>query len=386
MINCIMAFSMNRLANLDMADSSVLNSTGPAPTATPIDPQQIAERTAKILAVMTSLLDSEDPEIYTTAVEGFCKLYMTGHIVSAKLLSKLIIMYYSPITENDVKLRACLSAFLPQFSFLRPCNQVCVEETFMLILKSLINAPPDSYLSEIDLTKVMEVMFNLTNPKNLMQRRGANQRVIQHNNICHENIARSICYEILKDENAYKCKTYLKIMNMADLSNADYLALKSIHELVDEVQMHISDKLIKKSAIKFSESVMAFMSKKPEYEEEQRRKKEEEERGSRTQQDTSNETQILANGNEADATQMNSTRLSTTTKGSNRLSMGAEMIDLDFKGLGRGAKKANSNRTLSVTKIEESTVNADETEVENETVVEKDKSVGKHCHFFIFLL
>lgn len=371
---------MNRLANLDMADSSVLNHTGPAPTATPIDPQQIAERTAKILAVMTSLLDSEDPEIYTTAVEGFCKLYMTGHIVSAKLLSKLIIMYYSPITENDVKLRACLSAFLPQFSFLRPCNQVCVEETFMLILKSLINAPPDSYLSEIDLTKVMEVMFNLTNPKNLMQRRGANQRVIQHNNICHENIARSICYEILKDENAYKCKTYLKIMSMADLSNADYLALKSIHELADEVQMHISDKLIKKTAIRFSESVMAFMSKKPEYEEEQRRKKEEEERGLSTQQETSNETQILANGNETDATQMNSTRLSTTTTGSNRLSMGAEMIDLDFKGLGRGAKKANSNRTLSVTKIEESNVNADETEDENETAVEKDKSVGKHCH------
>lgn len=250
----------------------------------------------------------------------------------------------------------------------------------MLILKSLINAPPDSYLSEIDLTKVMEVMFNLTNPKNLMQRRGANQRVIQHNNICHENIARSICYEILKDENAYKCKTYLKIMSMADLSNADYLALKSIHELADEVQMHISDKLIKKTAIRFSESVMAFMSKKPEYEEEQRRKKEEEERGLSTQQETSNETQILANGNETDATQMNSTRLSTTTTGSNRLSMGAEMIDLDFKGLGRGAKKANSNRTLSVTKIEESNVNADETEDENETAVEKDKSVGKHCH------
>ena len=210
MINSIMAFSMNRLANLDYtADSSILNNTAPAP-AVPIDPQQVAERTAKILAVMTSLLDSEDPEIYTTAVEGFCKLYMTGHIVSAKLLSKLIIMYYSPITENDVKLRACLSCFLPQFSFLRPCNQVCVEETFMLILKSLINAPPDSYLSEIDLTKVMEVMFNLTNPKNLLQRRN-NQRVIQHNNICHENIVRSICYEVLKDDNAYKCKTYLKV-------------------------------------------------------------------------------------------------------------------------------------------------------------------------------
>jgi len=270
-----MAFTMNRLANLDSADTTSNNLNTSAPHQASInDPQQTAERTAKILAVMTSLLDSEDPEIYTTAAEGFCKLYMTGHIVSAKLLTKLIIMYYSPITENDARLRSCLSAFLPQFSFFRPCNQVCVEETFMLIMKALINASADSPLSEIDLTKVMEVMFNLTNPKNLMQRRGTGQRVIQHNNICHENIVRSICYEILKDDNVFKTKTYLKVMQMADLANADYLALKGIWELTDEVQMHIGDKLVKKTAVRFNEVIHGMMVKKPEYEEEQKRKTE----------------------------------------------------------------------------------------------------------------
>ncbi len=144
----------------------------------------------------------------------------------------------------------------------------------MLIMKALINASADSPLSEIDLTKVMEVMFNLTNPKNLMQRRGSGQRVIQHNNICHENIVRSICYEILKDDNVFKTKTYLKVMQMADLGNADYLALKGIWELADEVHMHIGDKLVKKSAVRFSEMVHGMMVKRPEYEEEQKRKKE----------------------------------------------------------------------------------------------------------------
>ena len=269
MINCIMAYSIKRLANLDAGDTSSnnLNTTNQGGTS---DPQQIAERTTKILNVMTSLLDNDDPEIYTTAVEGFCKLYMTGHIVSAKLLSKLLIMYYSPITENDIKLRACLSAFLPQFSFFRASNQLCMEESFMLTLKCLINAPPDSYLSEIDLSKVMEVLFNLTNPKNLMQRRAPNQRLIQHNNICHENIVKSICYEILKDENAYKCKTYMKVLQMADLTGADYLSLKSIHELTDEVHLHIQDKLVKKSAVKFNEMVYGLMIKKPEYEKEKK--------------------------------------------------------------------------------------------------------------------
>jgi len=63
-------------------------------------------------------------------------------------------------------------------------------------------------------------------------------------------------------------------MQMADLGNADYLALKGIWELADEVHMHIGDKLVKKSALRFSEMVHGMMVKRPEYEEEQKRKKE----------------------------------------------------------------------------------------------------------------
>jgi len=106
-INCIMAYSIPKLiSNNSGLDTSVDQSSNYA-----------EEATAKILSVLTSLLDNEDSDVYTAAVEGFCKLYMTGHILSAKLFSKLIIMYYSPLMENSVRLKACLSAFLPQFSF-----------------------------------------------------------------------------------------------------------------------------------------------------------------------------------------------------------------------------------------------------------------------------
>ena len=110
MINCIMAFSITKLVN-----SNEMKSDG----ASGDDSILIAEATQKIMIVMTSLLDHEDPIVYTTAVEGFCKLYMTGHILSAKLFSKLVIMYYSPLHESDLKLRSILSAFLPQFAFLK---------------------------------------------------------------------------------------------------------------------------------------------------------------------------------------------------------------------------------------------------------------------------
>lgn len=168
LINCIMAYSINKLipksvdGEEEQSSSSIVSES--------------------ILSAMTTLLDNEDSDIYTTAVEGFCKLYMTGHILSSKLFSKLLIMYYSPLTQNDLKLRACLATFLPQFSFLRPINQLCVEDSFMLTLKCLINAPADSYLMEIDLIKVIETLFHLTNPKNLIQH-NKNRQYVSLNSI-----------------------------------------------------------------------------------------------------------------------------------------------------------------------------------------------------------
>lgn len=171
LINFIMAYSLNRLIS---SEDDLIEQQQTSRRS--INETSRAEASTKILSIMTSLLDSDDSETYTTAVEGFCKLFMTGHMLSAKLFSKLLIMYYSPMTENDTQLRAILSAFLPQFSFFRSSNQLCVEESFMLTIKCLISAQPDSFLSEIDLLKVSELLFNLTNPRNLIQKKSSQSK------------------------------------------------------------------------------------------------------------------------------------------------------------------------------------------------------------------
>ncbi len=40
----------------------------------------------------------------------------------------------------------------------------------MITIKSLMNAAPDSYLSQIDLMKVTETLLHLTNPKNVLRK------------------------------------------------------------------------------------------------------------------------------------------------------------------------------------------------------------------------
>ena len=151
-------------------------------------------------------------------------------------------------------------------------NQLCVEESFLITVKALINAPVDNYLCEIDLNKVIETLLHLTNPKHLITRKTLNKRQGHTVNICHENITKAMCMEILKDENTYKCKTYLKIIQMADLSEADYMSLNEIHQLANEVHDHIQDKNVKKTAKKFADTVFTMLSQMPEYIEEQRKK------------------------------------------------------------------------------------------------------------------
>ena len=119
----------------------------------------------KILSLMAVLLDRNDPEICALGVDEFYKLFMSGHIKSAELFSKLFIMYHSPMTEAQLK--NTLSEFLTKFSFSSNSNQLCVEESFMLTIKCLMNAQPDSYLSKIDLIKASKLLFYLTNPRNL---------------------------------------------------------------------------------------------------------------------------------------------------------------------------------------------------------------------------
>jgi hypothetical protein len=83
--------------------------------------------------------------------------------------------------------------------------------------------------------------------------------------MCHENICKAICFEILKEENAFKLRSYIKILNMLDLSNADYYSLKDIKKLSEEVEDHISDKLLKKVVTKYKEGIHDLLIKKPEY-------------------------------------------------------------------------------------------------------------------------
>lgn len=45
-----------------------------------------------------------------------CKLLYCGRMVSVKLLTRLILLWYNPLTEEDQRLRHCIGVFLQLYT------------------------------------------------------------------------------------------------------------------------------------------------------------------------------------------------------------------------------------------------------------------------------
>ncbi|KAH0616289.1 hypothetical protein JD844_027300 [Phrynosoma platyrhinos] len=190
-----------------------------------------------LLHLLSGFLDSEFSELRTVSAEGLAKLIFTGRLISAKLLSRLVLLWYNPVTEEDTRLRHSLGVFFPLFAYSNRANQECFEEAFLPTLQILFNAPASSPLSEVDVTNVAELLVDLTRPS------GLNQRIKNSQNYpdltVHDNLAIKICNEILKDPTAPDVRIYAKVLSSLEL-NKDFT--KDLLVLIGEVLEKVKDK------------------------------------------------------------------------------------------------------------------------------------------------
>ncbi|KAG8453543.1 hypothetical protein GDO86_000248 [Hymenochirus boettgeri] len=174
--------------------------------------EEVKEDTATvngILQLFSTFLDSEIPEIRTETAEGLSKLMFSGRLISAKLLSRLILLWYNPVTEEDTKLRHCLGVFFPIFAYSCRSNQECYEEAFFPTLQTLFNAPASSPLADIDIANVAELLVDLTRPSGLNPQNKSQEYQAA---TVHDGLAIKICNEILKDPTAPDVRIYAKAL------------------------------------------------------------------------------------------------------------------------------------------------------------------------------
>ena len=69
-------------------------------------------------------MDDSNEEIQMLAVEGLCKLLISGIITSPKLISRFVLMWSNPVVERNSMLFHILGAFLQLYPSLSASYQV----------------------------------------------------------------------------------------------------------------------------------------------------------------------------------------------------------------------------------------------------------------------
>uniref|UniRef100_A0A4W3HZX4 Non-SMC condensin I complex, subunit G n=1 Tax=Callorhinchus milii TaxID=7868 RepID=A0A4W3HZX4_CALMI len=188
------------------------------------EPEVETDTVNSILTLLTGYLDSETTDLRTVAAEGLAKMLFAGRLVSPKLLSRLILLWYNPVTEEDTRLRHCLGVFFPLYA----CNHVscrtnqeCFLEAFLPTLRTLFYAPASSPLADVNAVNVAELLVDLmrSNPEFTL----------------HDSLAVKICMEVLKDPNSPDIRTLVKTLSCLELSVGTSPCTQHLRILLDQI-------------------------------------------------------------------------------------------------------------------------------------------------------
>ncbi|KAM9857531.1 condensin complex subunit 3 [Aulostomus maculatus] len=198
----------------------------------------VPEDTAQsILLMLSEFLDNEVSDLRTETAEGLAKLIYSGRMSSAKMLSRLVLLWYNPVTEDDTCLRHCLGVFFQLYARESRIHQEVVEESFLPTIRTLMNAPVTSPLAEVDINNVVELFVELTRPSALMKPSANTEEVC-----VHDYLAVRICGEMLKDPTAPEARLYAKTLSNLELSR-DETVRKDLQTLVQQLVEVVRDRV-----------------------------------------------------------------------------------------------------------------------------------------------
>ncbi|RLW09101.1 hypothetical protein DV515_00002905 [Chloebia gouldiae] len=243
-----------RRGNDSQSESAHIRTENGEDESETIEEEEETATVHSLLKLLSGFLDSEYSELRTEAAEGIAKLMFSGRLISAKLLSRLVLLWYNPMTEEDTRLRHCLGVFFPLFAYANRSNQECFEEAYLPTLQTLSNAPATSPLAAVDISNVSELLVDLTRPSGLKHQ---SKKFQDYQELTvHDTLAMKICNEILADPTAPDVRIYAKALNFLELSSS---STENLLVLLNEIQEEVEDKPCQRAI----EKIQMKLSKDP---------------------------------------------------------------------------------------------------------------------------
>lgn len=195
------------------------------------------ENSNEIFESLERFLKSEDQDLKTLAVEGFCKLLICKKLEKEKrpiILSQLIILLHLPSTENDLKLRQCLTSFFPSYAYSYLENIQSIADSFVPTLRKI-----EQSKEKINSIHVCQFLIVHTDISNLKEK-------IEKDVTIHENLALQLSFELLINPKNHQ---YCKLLNSFTVKNEK--EIQKILITISMIKKQISNKTALKSLEKF---------------------------------------------------------------------------------------------------------------------------------------
>jgi len=216
-----------------------------------------------VVAILSKFLDEPNLEVRTEVVEGLCKLLTTGSISSPKLLSRLLLIWYNPMTESDSMLRHILGTFFPIYCSLSVGNQTAMQEAFIPTMKTIFQAPVTSPLAEIDTEDVGIFFVHLTRPDMLQSFDGEKGGSESSTATPHDSLALQVCNQILSVPDGYQTKVMIKILSSLSLTYNNFVQLRVLKVLSENLLRTVKERNLVKSLQKFDKQLKDWLEKEP---------------------------------------------------------------------------------------------------------------------------
>uniref|UniRef100_A0A8D3CMX2 Non-SMC condensin I complex, subunit G n=1 Tax=Scophthalmus maximus TaxID=52904 RepID=A0A8D3CMX2_SCOMX len=228
-IDLLLLFGFQLLSETTAAQTAVPahSPDGREEDAAPVAEEKAGDTAQSILVMLSEFLDSEVSDLRTETAEGLAKLMYTGRISSAKMFSRLVLLWYNPVTEDDTRLRHCLGVFFQLYA--RETHQEVVEESFLPTVRTVMNAPATSPLAEVDISNVVELLVELTRPSALIKPSTNTEEVC-----VHDYLAVRMCGEMINDPTAPEVRLYAKTLSNLELSR-DETVRKDLETLLQQL-------------------------------------------------------------------------------------------------------------------------------------------------------
>merc|ERR1719362_1456673 len=219
--------------SIDNAMESDLATRGATLTQTELN----AQGGNSVVAILTKILDEPDMDLRTEVAEGLCKLLMISAISSPKLLSRLLLIWYNPMTEPSCKLRHILGTFFPLYCSMSRANQVAMESAFIPTMRVLFDAPITSPLNEIDVEDVGMFFVHLTREDLLQSYQGRSSANLEGESTVsgvHDELAFAVCNEILSSPDSMQTKILVKILSSLQVTTNNFVVLRELKVLSEQ--------------------------------------------------------------------------------------------------------------------------------------------------------